>query len=55
MKRKGTRDLTLTKRRQLETLLKAGLHKKQIAKQLGVFLSTEKRLKSRLIFTEERQ
>ncbi len=40
MKRKGTKDLTLTKRRQLETLLKAGLHKKQIAKQLGVCLAT---------------
>ena len=40
MKRKGTKDLTLTKRRQLETLLKAGLHKKQIAEQLGVCLAT---------------
>ena len=40
MKLKGTKDLTLTQRRQLETLLKAGLHKKQIAKQLGVCLAT---------------
>ena len=40
MKRKGTKDLTLTQRRQLETLLKAGLHKKQIAEQLGVCLAT---------------
>lgn len=40
MKQKGTKDLTLTQRRQLETLLKAGLHKKTIAKQLGVCLAT---------------
>lgn len=40
MKRKGTKDLTLTQRRQLETLLKAGLHKKVIANQLGVCLAT---------------
>ncbi len=40
MKQKGTRDLTLTQRRQLETLLKAGLYKKQIAEQLGVCLAT---------------
>ncbi len=40
MKKKGTKDLTLTQRRELETLLKAGLHKKQIAKQLGVCLAT---------------
>ena len=40
MKRKGTKDLTLTQRRQLETLLKAGVRKKQIAEQLGVCLAT---------------
>ncbi len=40
MKRKGTKDLTLTQRRDLETLLKAGYHKKKIAKQLGVCLAT---------------
>ena len=40
MKRKGTKDLTLTQRRDLETLLKAGYHKKTIAKQLGVCLAT---------------
>lgn len=40
MKRKGTKDLTLTQRRSLEDLLKAGVHKKQIAKQLGVCLAT---------------
>ena len=40
MKQKGTKDLTLTQRRELETLLKAGIHKKQIAKQLGVCLAT---------------
>lgn len=40
MKQKGTKDLTLTKRRTLEELLKAGLHKKQIAKFLGVCLAT---------------
>ena len=40
MKQKGTKDLTLTQRRQMETLLKAGLHKKQIAKQLDVCLAT---------------
>ena len=32
--------MTLTRRRELETLLKAGLHKKAIAKQLGVCLAT---------------
>ena len=40
MKRKGTKDVTLTQRRQLETLLKAGVHKREIAKQLGVCLAT---------------
>ncbi len=40
MKQKGTANLTLTQRRSLETLLKAGVHKKQIAKQLGVCLAT---------------
>ena len=40
MKQKGTKDLTLTKRRELEALLKAGLHKKQIAEQLGICLAT---------------
>lgn len=40
MKRKGTKDLTLTQRRELENYLKAGLHKKHIAELLGVCLST---------------
>ncbi len=40
MKKKGTANITLTQRRELETLLKAGVHKKQIAKQLGVCLAT---------------
>lgn len=40
MKLKGSKDMTLTRRRELETLLKAGLHKKAIAKQLGVCLAT---------------
>lgn len=40
MKKKGTKDLTLTQRRDLEALLKANVHKKQIAKQLGVCLAT---------------
>lgn len=40
MKRKGAKDLTLTKRRQLETLVKAGVHKRLIAEQLGVCLAT---------------
>lgn len=40
MKRNGTKDLTLTQRRQLEMLIKAGIHKKQIAKLLGVCLTT---------------
>lgn len=40
MKSKGTKDLTLTKRRQLETLLTAGLHKKKIAELLGICLAT---------------
>ena len=40
MKRKGTKDLTLTKRRQLETLLKAGLRKMKIAELLGVCRAT---------------
>ena len=40
MKRKGTKDLTLTQRRTLEDYLKAGLHKKRIAELLGVCLAT---------------
>lgn len=40
MKQKGTKDLTLTQRRQLETLLKAGIGKRQIAEQLGVCIAT---------------
>lgn len=40
MKQKGTKDLTLTQRRDLERLLQAGAHKKQIALQLGVCLAT---------------
>lgn len=39
-KRKGTKNLTWTQRIQLETLLKEGLHKKLIAEQLGISLST---------------
>ncbi len=40
MKKKGTGNLTLTQRRSLEALLQAGVHKKQIAKQLGICLAT---------------
>ena len=40
MKQKGTKDLTLTQRRDLERLLQAGAHKKHIALQLGVCLAT---------------
>ena len=40
MKRKGTKNFTFTQRLQLEALLKAGLHKKEIAAQLGVCLAT---------------
>ncbi len=40
MKKKGTKNLTFTQRLQLETLINAGLHKKQIAKQLGLCLAT---------------
>lgn len=40
MKRKGTKDLTLTQRRELENYLKAGLNKKRIAELLGVCLAT---------------
>lgn len=40
MKRKGTKDLTLTQQRELENYLKAGLHKKHIAELLGVCLAT---------------
>lgn len=40
MKQKGTKNFTYTQRLQLEALLKVGLHKKQIAAQLGVCLAT---------------
>lgn len=40
MKKKGTKDLSYTQRLQLEAYLKTGLHKKEIAKQLGVCLAT---------------
>ena len=40
MKKKGTKDLTITQRRELESYLKAGLHKKRIAELLGVCLAT---------------
>ena len=40
MKRKGTKNFTYTQRLQLEALIKAGLHKKEIAAQLGVCLAT---------------
>lgn len=40
MKKKGTKNLTFTQRIQLETLLKEGFHKKLIAEQLGISLST---------------
>lgn len=40
MKRKGTKDLSYTQRLQLEAYLNAGLHKKEIAKKLGVCLCT---------------
>ena len=41
MKRKGTKDLSYTQRVQLEAYLNAGLHKKQIAENLGVCRSEE--------------
>lgn len=40
MKRKGTKDLTLTQRRDLERYLSLGFHKKRIAELLGVCLAT---------------
>lgn len=40
MKAKGTKNLTYTQRLQLEAYLKAGLHKKDIAKKIGVCLAT---------------
>lgn len=40
MKKKGTKNLTYTQRLQLEALLKVGIHKKEIAKQLGLCLAT---------------
>ena len=40
MKKKGTKDLTYTQRLQLEAYLKAGLHKRKIARLLGVCLAT---------------
>ena len=40
MKRKGTKDLTWTQRLQLEGYLRAGLHKREIARLLGVCLAT---------------
>lgn len=40
MKRNGTKNLTLTKRRELENYLKAGLPKRRIAELLGVCLAT---------------
>ncbi len=40
MKRKGTKDLTWTQRLQLEGYLRAKLHKREIARLLGVCLAT---------------
>lgn len=40
MKQKGTKNLTLTQRIQLETLLNEGVHKTVIAERLGVCLAT---------------
>lgn len=40
MKRKGTKNFTYTQRLQLEALIKAGVHKREIAAQLGVCLAT---------------
>ena len=40
MKRKGTKNCTYTQRLQLEALIKAGVHKREIAAQLGVCLAT---------------
>ena len=40
MKRKGTKNFDWDKRIRLEALLNAGVHKRQIAKQLGVCLAT---------------
>lgn len=40
MKRKGTKDLTLTQRRKIENWLAIGATKKQIAEKLGVCLAT---------------
>ena len=40
MKQKGTKDLTITQRIQLEGYLNAGMHKREIARLLGVCLAT---------------
>lgn len=40
MKRKGTKNFRYTQRLQLEALIKAGVHKREIAAQLGVCLAT---------------
>lgn len=40
MKRKGTKNFTYTQRLQLEALIKADVHKREIAAQLGVCLAT---------------
>lgn len=40
MKQKGTKDLTLTQRREIENHLKSGCSKKRIAELLGVCLAT---------------
>lgn len=40
MKQKGTKNFTYTQRLQLEAFIKAGMHKKEIAAQLGVCLAT---------------
>lgn len=40
MKKAGTKNLSYTQRLQLEAYLRAGLHKKEIAKLLGICLAT---------------
>lgn len=43
MRKKGTKNLTFTQRLQIEALFNAKIHKKEIAKQIGVSLRTIQR------------
>ena len=47
MKQKGTKDLTLTQRREIENHLKSGCSKKRIAELLGVCRYRVQRIKTR--------